>query len=137
MPNPEVSLDSVMVAKIFAEHKTSLYAFARSRGLSTCKADDAVRETFLSLLKRVKQKADPKAEKLPADSQAEPLESMTTLTRQDLAVRWSCSVETIKRKEKAGYLSPFRIGKRFLRYRLCDIERLEKQRAEPLLKSVG
>ena len=49
-----------------------------------------------------------------------------TLSRKDLARRWNCSVETIKRKEKAGYLVPFRLGQRFIRYRLCDIVDLEK-----------
>ncbi len=49
-----------------------------------------------------------------------------SLTRKELANRWNCSVETIKRKEKAGYLVPFRLGKRFLRYRLVDIEEIEK-----------
>lgn len=50
-----------------------------------------------------------------------------TLTRQDLAQRWKCSVETIKRKEKAGYLIPFRLGERFIRYRIEDILILEEQ----------
>lgn len=51
---------------------------------------------------------------------------MKTLSRKELADRWSCSVETIKRKEKAGLLSPLRLGKRFLRYRLCDVEAVEE-----------
>ncbi len=50
-----------------------------------------------------------------------------TLTRKDLARRWNCSVETIKRKEKLGLITPFRLGKRFVRYRLLDIEDLERE----------
>ncbi len=52
---------------------------------------------------------------------------VTTLSRKELAKRWSCSVETIKRKEKAGLISPLRLGKRFLRYRLSDIEQVENE----------
>lgn len=54
-----------------------------------------------------------------------------TLTRQDLALRWNCSVETIKRKERAGYLRPFRLGQRFIRYRLEDIQQIERDLASP------
>ena len=53
-------------------------------------------------------------------------DSLATISRKALAQRWSCSVETIKRKEKVGILNPLRLGKRFLRYRLSDIEAIEK-----------
>jgi len=49
------------------------------------------------------------------------------ITRKDLAHRWSCSVETIKRKERVGLLKPIKFGQRFVRYRLSDIEQLEEE----------
>lgn len=48
------------------------------------------------------------------------------ISRRHLADRWSYSVETIKRQEKAGKLPSIRIGGR-VRYRLSDIERLEQE----------
>lgn len=50
------------------------------------------------------------------------------LTRRDLAVRWQCSVETIKRREACGIVQPLRLG-RTVRYREADIERIEAQAA--------
>ncbi|RYZ74613.1 MAG: hypothetical protein EOP09_00135 [Proteobacteria bacterium] len=51
------------------------------------------------------------------------------LTRKELARRWNCSVETIKRKEKSqrNPVIPLKMGERFLRYRLSDIERIERE----------
>jgi hypothetical protein len=46
------------------------------------------------------------------------------LTRRLLADRWSMSVETLKRREKAGILPFMRLG-RGVRYRLSDVEALE------------
>jgi predicted DNA-binding transcriptional regulator AlpA len=51
------------------------------------------------------------------------------LTRRELANRWSCSTETVKRKTAAGILTPVRFGLRFVRYRLSEIELLETQAA--------
>jgi len=48
------------------------------------------------------------------------------LTRRDLAVRWQCSVETVKRRESSGILHPVRLG-RTVRYREADIERIERE----------
>ena len=48
------------------------------------------------------------------------------LSRRHLAVRWSTSIETLKRREKAGILIPLKLG-RGVRYRIADIERLEQQ----------
>lgn len=47
------------------------------------------------------------------------------ITRADLALRWHCSIETIKRREKSGLLKAIRFSERFVRYRLSDILDLE------------
>jgi predicted site-specific integrase-resolvase len=47
------------------------------------------------------------------------------LSRRAVANRWQTSVETIKRREKAGVLKPIRFNQRLLRYKLSDIEALE------------
>jgi len=48
------------------------------------------------------------------------------ITRRNVAERWSYSIETIKRQEKAGKLPVLRLGGQ-ARYRLADIEFIEKQ----------
>jgi predicted site-specific integrase-resolvase len=48
------------------------------------------------------------------------------LTRRHLAERWSVSRETLKRRERAGLLPFLKLG-RDVRYRLDDIERIEKE----------
>ena len=48
------------------------------------------------------------------------------LSRGELATRWSCSRETIKRREKDGTLSVLKLG-RDARYRLSDVLRLEQE----------
>lgn len=48
------------------------------------------------------------------------------LSRRHLAERWSISRETLKRREKAGILTPLKLGK-LTRYRLTDIEAIEQQ----------
>lgn len=50
----------------------------------------------------------------------------TLLDRRDLINRWNCSLATIKRREAAKSLSPIRIGKRIVRYRLSDILAFEE-----------
>jgi predicted site-specific integrase-resolvase len=47
------------------------------------------------------------------------------LSRRAVADRWQTSVETIKRREKAGVLKPIRFNQRLLRYKLSDIEAIE------------
>jgi predicted site-specific integrase-resolvase len=47
-----------------------------------------------------------------------------SLSRRDLAERWGCSIETIKRREKAGILRAMRLGG-LVRYRLSDIRKIE------------
>jgi hypothetical protein len=46
------------------------------------------------------------------------------LTRKGLSDRWQLSVESLKRRERAGLLPFLKLG-RGVRYRLADIERLE------------
>ena len=47
------------------------------------------------------------------------------LSRRAVAARWQTSVETVKRREKAGLLKAIRFNQRLLRYKLSDIEALE------------
>lgn len=49
------------------------------------------------------------------------------LSREMLQTRWSCSKSTLHRMERAGTLTPLRIGKSLVRYRLEEIERIEAQ----------
>jgi predicted site-specific integrase-resolvase len=48
------------------------------------------------------------------------------ISRRNVAERWSYSIETIKRQEKAGKIPVLRLGGQ-ARYRLADIEFIEKQ----------
>jgi len=43
------------------------------------------------------------------------------LSRRQIAVKEGVSVETIKRREKQGLLTPIRFNSRLLRYRLSDV----------------
>jgi hypothetical protein len=52
--------------------------------------------------------------------------SQLLISRKALAERWSLSVETLKRRERAGILPVLKLG-RGVRYRLQEVERLEKQ----------
>ena len=52
-------------------------------------------------------------------------EAEALLSREQLAIRWSCSIETIKRRERAGLLPVLKLSSRCTRYRLSDIERAE------------
>ena len=47
------------------------------------------------------------------------------LNRRSLAERWLCSTETLKRRERAGFLPYLKIGRGIL-YRLSDIEKIEE-----------
>jgi hypothetical protein len=47
-------------------------------------------------------------------------------TRNELARRWQVSVETLKRRERAGLLPCLKLG-RGVRYRLADVERIEAE----------
>ncbi len=47
------------------------------------------------------------------------------LSRGELSRRWSCSTETLKRREREGVLKALRFNQRLLRYRLSDIVAIE------------
>ncbi len=49
------------------------------------------------------------------------------LSRKELAARWAVSIETIKRKVRAGLLFPYYLGERAVRFKLSDIEAIEAQ----------
>jgi hypothetical protein len=49
------------------------------------------------------------------------------LKRRELAARWRCSGETIKRRQRAGLLHPVRLSQRLLLYKLSEIEALERE----------
>jgi hypothetical protein len=53
-----------------------------------------------------------------------PKPTVLLLSRQQLADRWGCSIETIKRRERAGIIRPVILG-RLVRYREADIEAIE------------
>jgi hypothetical protein len=52
------------------------------------------------------------------------LTESSLLNRGGLAERWGCSIETIKRRERAGVLNAIILG-RLVRYRLSDILSIE------------
>jgi hypothetical protein len=47
------------------------------------------------------------------------------LTRREIANRWRQSTETIKRRERAGFLRALKLG-RSVRYRLSEVVAFEK-----------
>lgn len=49
------------------------------------------------------------------------------ITRSELAERWTCSTESLKRYERRGIIRPVKIAARMLRYRLSEIEALENE----------
>jgi hypothetical protein len=50
------------------------------------------------------------------------------VTREQLAARWVVSVQTIKRMEAEGILTPVRIGPRLVRYRFAQVLKIEAGR---------
>jgi hypothetical protein len=48
------------------------------------------------------------------------------ITRQQLAERWQVTCESCKRYERRGIIHPVKIAARMLRYRLDEIENLER-----------
>jgi hypothetical protein len=52
------------------------------------------------------------------------------LTRRELAERWRCSGESVKRRQRAGLLHPVYLSERKLLYSLAEIEALETAAAE-------
>lgn len=49
------------------------------------------------------------------------------ITRPQLAARWNCSTESLKRYERRGIIHPVKIAARMLRYRMDEIENLEME----------
>ena len=47
------------------------------------------------------------------------------LSRKEVAQRWSCSTETVKRRTRDGLLHPSRFNSRMIRYSLSEIIELE------------
>ena len=58
--------------------------------------------------------------------QMPPPSNGVTLDRKELAQRWRCGVETIKRREKSRVLKALKLG-RLVLYRLADVEAVEAQ----------
>ena len=48
------------------------------------------------------------------------------LTRRELAERWRCSGESIKRRQRAGLLHPVYLSSRKILYSIAEVEELEK-----------
>lgn len=48
------------------------------------------------------------------------------VSRAELARRWGCSIETLKRREKAGVLNGLRLSARMVRYALDEVLRVER-----------
>jgi hypothetical protein len=59
--------------------------------------------------------------KLPPDKQEK------FLKRRELAARWRCSAETIKRRQRSGLLHPIRLSQRLLLYKLSEVKKLEAE----------
>ena len=51
----------------------------------------------------------------------------TLLSRTQVARRWGCSTETVKRRERDGILKSVSFNSRYVRYRLEDVEHVEQQ----------
>jgi len=49
----------------------------------------------------------------------------TFLTRRELAMRWRCSGETVKRRQRPGLLHPIYLSCRKILYRLAEVEVIE------------
>jgi hypothetical protein len=49
------------------------------------------------------------------------------ISRAELAVRWGCHIETLKRREKQGSLHPLRFSTRMVRYPLREVRALERE----------
>ncbi len=47
------------------------------------------------------------------------------IDRENLAARWCCSIETVKRIERRGLLKRVQLCERMVRYRLSDVLKLE------------
>ena len=59
------------------------------------------------------------------------------ITRKQLARRWACSIETIKRKEKSGLICPTKFGQRFVRYKLTSTFHKIQESKPKALKAIS
>jgi len=59
-----------------------------------------------------------------------PNELQKFLTRAELATRWRCSGETIKRRQRRGLLHPIYLSERKILYRVAEVEALEAEGAK-------
>lgn len=64
--------------------------------------------------------------RMPTHNKPKQPEQQPYYTRRTLSTRWVCSIETLKRMERAGRLPHLKIG-RGTRYRPSDIERIERE----------
>lgn len=69
-----------------------------------------------------RQQIEETAERTPRQRTSSPF-----ITRTQLAERWACSTESLKRYERRGIIHPVKIAARMLRYRLAEIEQLEHE----------
>jgi predicted DNA-binding transcriptional regulator AlpA len=60
-----------------------------------------------------------------AKTTQDPIPAQGLIDREKLAARFCCSIETIKRMEKRGFLKRVQLGERMVRYRMSDILKLE------------
>ena len=53
--------------------------------------------------------------------------SQILISRRELAQRWSCSTETVKRRTREGVLHPVRFNSRMIRYAMSEVVRIEQE----------
>ena len=58
-----------------------------------------------------------------------PTHSQQMLSRRALAARWGVSTETVKRRERDGFLRAHRFNSRLVRYRIEEVEAYERSTA--------
>ena len=52
------------------------------------------------------------------------------VTRQQLTIRWACSLSFVKRKQNEGMLTAIRLGDNSVRYRLSEVAEIEHRLTE-------
>lgn len=76
----------------------------------------------------MQQKNDPKLTPSTTNPSAVNQDSPLLIGRKGLSIRWGgVSHDTIRRREKAGLLTPLRFGPNIVRYRLDEVERYEEE----------
>jgi hypothetical protein len=56
-----------------------------------------------------------------AQPKTQQITNLGLIDREQLAARWSCSIETLKRMEGRGLLKRVQLSERMVRYRLADV----------------